>query len=105
MILTPAITINQLLDLINEKFPIPAQFNSTCFFEKKSFPLEFGTYHEIVIYFDDVVFDKWKDLDDEFTFNLFDDFWDWLNEVKAFNLESEEITQQIQELYFQSRNT
>lgn len=32
-----------MLDLVNEKFPVPEKFSFTCFFVKKSFPHEFGT--------------------------------------------------------------
>jgi hypothetical protein len=46
--------------------------------------------------------DEWKDSDGEYTQTLFDDFWNWFNEVEAINLESEEVTKQIQELYCQS---
>jgi hypothetical protein len=35
------VEMNYLLDLINEKFPVPEQFTFTCFFAKKSFQLEF----------------------------------------------------------------
>jgi hypothetical protein len=41
------VEMNYLLDLINEKFPVPEQFTFTCFFAKKSFPNEFDTYNEI----------------------------------------------------------
>ncbi|MBN1987443.1 MAG: hypothetical protein JW761_14120, partial [Prolixibacteraceae bacterium] len=99
------VEMNYLLDLINEKFSVPEQFTFTCFFVKKSFPHEFVTYHEIVLYFDEVVLDEWKDSDDEFIQGLFDEFWDWFNHVEAFDLESEEITERIQELYCQSLNT
>lgn len=99
------VEMNYLLDLINEKFSVPEKFSFTCFFAKKSFSHEFGTYHEIVLYFDDVVLDEWKDSDDEFSQDLFNVFWDWFNQVEAFDLESIEITKRIQELYLQSLNT
>jgi len=99
------VEMNFLLELINEKFPVPGKFTFTCFYAKKSFPHDFGTYHEIVLYFDDAVLDEWKDSEDEFTRNLFDEFWDWFNQVEAFDLESEEITKRIQELYCQSLST
>lgn len=57
-----------------------------------------------MLYFDEVVLDEWKDSDDEITQSLFDAFWNWFNQVEAFDLESEEIIERIQELYRQSLN-
>jgi hypothetical protein len=59
--------MSYLVNLINEKFQVPEQFTFTCFFDKKSFLHEFGTYHEIVLYFNDDLLDEWKDSDDEIT--------------------------------------
>jgi hypothetical protein len=42
------VEMKYLLELIRDKFPIPEKLGSLCFFGVKSFPHDFGTYHEIV---------------------------------------------------------
>jgi hypothetical protein len=93
------IEMNYLLKFIREKFPVPERFTSYCFFSGKSFPHDFGTYHEIVLWYDENVLEEWQNSDEEDEQELFSQFWDWFNKIESFDLESEEITCKIEELY------
>ena len=68
----------------------------------KAFPHDFGTYHEIVQFYDDTLIDEWEYSEDESLADLQDKFWDWFHTVEAFDLESKEITEQIKKLYLES---
>lgn len=93
------IEMRYLLNLIREKFPIPDQLKGLCYFKVKAFEHEFGTYHEIVLMYDYMVIDR-DESEEEEDRNTF--FWSWFNEVESFNLESEEITETIKSLYYES---
>ena len=97
------IEMNYLLELVKSKFPVPEELSSLdCFFSIKSFPHDFGTYHEIVLFYDDTLIDEWEYSEDESLADLQDKFWDWFHTVEAFDLESKEITEQIKKLYLES---
>ncbi len=93
------IEMNYLLKLIREKFPIPDQLKGLCYFKVKAFEHDFGTYHEIVLIYNDLIIDR-DESEEEEERNTF--FWSWFNEVESFNLESEEITETIKSLYYES---
>lgn len=99
------IEMNYLLELVKSKFPVPEELKRLdCYFTVKSFPHDFGTYHEIVLFYDDTLIDEWEYSEDESLSDLQDKFWDWFHTVEEFDLESEEITEQIKKLYFESLN-
>ena len=112
--------MNYLLELIRDKFPIPEQLKMLCRFAVKSFPHDFGTYHEIVLHFDDDAINDDDDEPEEDTFitqeeklfmldnaiplpelpkTLEEIFWDWFHQVEAFDMETEEITEAIRDKY------
>lgn len=115
------VEMKYLLELITDKFPIPEQLKMLCRFAVKAFPHDFGTYHEIVLQFDDdEIGDGYKEDDNGFPFiseeelkkcidenlpipqsplTLHDIFWDWFQKVESFDLESEEINQAIEANY------
>lgn len=121
------VEMKYLMELIAEKFPIPEELNTLCRFSVKAFPHDFGTYHEIVLNFDDdAIGDGYDEEDNGFpnisdeeikhTFennlpvrhaplNLHDIFWDWFHNVEAFDYESEEITQAIIAKYIATLDT
>jgi hypothetical protein len=103
------IEMGYLLELIENKFPIPPGLKMLCRFAVKAFPHDFGTYHEIVLHFDDdAIGDGYDDEDDEnddAAEALHNMFWDWFHQVEAFDIESGEITQAIQAKYLASLNT
>jgi hypothetical protein len=99
------IEMSYLLELVKSKFPVPEELSSLeCYFSVKSFPHDFGTYHEIVLYYDDTVIDEWEYSEDEALTDLLDKFWEWFHTVKAFDLESKEITEHFKKLYLDSLN-
>lgn len=120
------VEMKHLLELIRDKFPIPEQLKMLCRFASKSFPHDFGTYHEIVLHFDDDAIDDGYDEEDNgFPFvteeelkNCFDNdptvpqsppslhdiFWDWFHQVETFDMETEEITEAIQDKYLATLN-
>jgi len=94
------IEMKHLLELITDKFPIPEKLQTLCHFAVKAFPHDFGTYHEIVLHFDDIAIgDGYDEDDDENEVFLHDIFWDWFHEVEAFNMETDEITEAIKVKY------
>lgn len=97
------IEMSYLLELIRSKFPLPEELTGIyCYFMAKAFPHDFGTYHEIVLVYDDSKIDEWDSSEDEVLNELHDTFWNWFNVVEFFNFESEEITEQIKKLYLES---
>ena len=97
------IEMNYLLELVKSKFPVPEELkNLDCYFTVKSFPHDFGTYHEIVLFYDDTLIYEWEFSEDESLTDLQDQFWEWFHAVEDFDLESEEITKQIKKLYLDS---
>ena len=97
------IEMSYLLELVKSKFPVPEELKKLdCYFTVKSFPHDFGTYHEIVFFYDEIQFDEWEYSEDESLSDLQDKFWDWFHTVEAFDLESEELTEQIKKLYLES---
>jgi len=120
--------LSYLLGLIEDKFPIPDKLKYLCHFAKKAFPHDFGTYHEIVLIYDDQAIGEGFNEEDEEDVvfytqeeilfmkdnaismpeqapTLHDIFWDWFHEVESFDMETEEITQAIKDKYIQSLNT
>jgi len=115
------VEMKYLLELIRDKFPIPEELKLLCRFAVKSFQHDFGTYQEIVVHFDDDAIGDGYDENGEGSFMtedeyqaflatgavlpeskeapLHDLFWKWFNEVEAFDIESEEITQAIEAKY------
>ena len=114
------VEMKHLLELITDKFPIPEKLQTLCCFAVKAFPHDFGTYHEIVLNFDDEAIGDGYDEDDDWVslsteeiqylldnelplpqapLTLHDIFWDWFQLVESFDLETEEITAAIKSKY------
>lgn len=114
------VEMTHLLELVKDKFPIPQELQMLCRFAVKAFPHDFGTYHEIVLHFDDQEIGDGYDEEDDWTtlsaeeikfhldneiplpqspITLHDIFWDWFREVESFDTESEEITEAIKVKY------
>ena len=95
--------MSYLLELIRSKFPLSAELTGlNCYFMVKAFPHDFGTYHEIVFVYDDSKIEECETPEDEVLNEFHDQFWNWFHKVEAFDLESEEITEQIKNLYLKS---
>ncbi len=112
-----------LMKLLQKEFPIPAELKGLCWFAKKAFLHDFGTYHEIIVWYDDmqIIEDEeeneseifctpeefWQRVDDVTITpvyklpTLYETFWDWFNKVEMCDLESDEITEQIKALYYE----
>ncbi len=117
-----AVEMNYLYQFIREKFPIPERLQTLCRFAVKAFSHDFGTYHEIVLHYDDITIEAEpennplltmteKELEEYFDKplpesdqTLSDIFWNWFNEVESFDLESEEITETIKTKYLATLN-
>jgi hypothetical protein len=121
------IELSYLIQLIQDKFPIPEELSAHCRFAVKAFHHDFGTYHEIVLHFDDqVINDDYDEEDNGFPYlteeelkNCFDNnlpvpqspmslhdiFWDWFHNVETFDMESEEITEAIKAKYIATLDT
>lgn len=122
------IEMRYLYDLIVNRFPIPDKLKFLCSFGIKAFNHDFGTYHEIILNFDDnAISDGYDEEDSENEVfltqeeilyikdnaitlpdppkKLHDIFWDWFSEVEAFDLETVEITKAIKTKYLASLNT
>ena len=96
------IELRILLDFLKENYPIPESFINMAFYSIKAFHHDFGTYHEIVLIYDDRKLSGWESSELDLENELFDKFWDWFNSAEAANLESDELTNNIKEAYFKT---
>ena len=85
-----------LLPKIAEAFPVPEKFKSIASLKVKSFPHDFGRYHEVCLVYNREVVEEWELSDNEADNDNYNDFWDWANAVECFDLESEDILAEIQ---------
>ena len=117
-----------LLEFLLKEFPIPTALVGMCRYAVKAFPHDFGTYHEIVVQYDDheIIEEEKEELDESEIFftpdefwarvdagritpvyklpTLYESFWNWFNKVEMYDLETEEITEQIKSLYYNTLN-
>ena len=120
------VEMGYLMELITDKFPIPEELKTLCRFAVKAFPHDFGTYHEIVLNFDDDAIGDGYDEEDAFPnisqemihncfennlpipqspLTLHDIFWDWFQNVECFDMETDEITEAIKNKYIATLDT
>ena len=93
------IELRILLEFLQSNYPVPEEFASKAYYYIKAFNHDFGTYHEVVVIFDDLYLSTLKDLELESENELFDKFWNWFNSVESVDLESENLTGQIRQAY------
>jgi hypothetical protein len=86
-----------VLEAIRKEMPIPEQFSCFCGYAYKSFPHDFGTYHELVLKLDNRLLDRMEDNPDAEDF--LQEFWDFANATQTFDCESDELTALIAEAY------
>ena len=96
------IELRILLDFFKENYPIPEPFINMAYFLQKAFPHDFGTYHEIVLIYDDRKLSGWESSELESENDLFDQFWDWFNSAEAADMESVELTAKIRGAYLKT---
>ena len=88
-----------LLSYFNEHHPIPEGIRGMCRYKWKSFPHDFGTYHELCLVYDDKVTDYWDEVPtDENQIKSFS-FWVFVHELEAVDLESDGILFLCREKY------
>ena len=101
-------------------FKIPEHLQGICHFGIKTFPYEYGSYEEVVLYYNDNVLDKWSDeyqdaydtlgIDDveseeayELLKNLPDNkadaFWLFANNSERIDFETEELMEKCRAAY------
>ena len=93
------IELQILHEFLQANYPIPDEFASKAYYYIKAFNHDFGTYHEVVVIFDDQYLSTLEDSELESDNKLFDKFWNWFNLVESVDLESEELTGQIRLAY------
>ena len=93
------IELRILLEFLQTNYPVPDEFTSKANYYIKAFNHDFGTYHEVVVIFDDQYLSILMDSELEPDTALFDKFWNWFNSVESVDLESEELTGQIRHAY------
>jgi hypothetical protein len=93
------IELQILYEFLQANYPIPDEFASKAYYYIKAFDHDFGTYHEVVVIFDDQYLSTLEDSGLEPDTELFGKFWDWFNSVESVDLESEELTEQIRLAY------
>ena len=93
------IELRILLEFLQTNYPVPEEFASKANYAIKAFNHDFGTYHEVVVIFDDQYLSTLEDSELESDNKLFDKFWNWFNLVESVDLESEELTTQIRLAY------
>ncbi len=55
------IELRILLEYFQANYPVPAEFTTRVYYSIKAFNHDFGTYHEIVVIFDDQCLSNLKD--------------------------------------------
>ena len=80
------IELRILLDFFKENYPIPEPFAGMAYYSIKSFPHDFGTYHEIVLFYDDRKLSQYESSELDWENELFDQFWDWFNAAEAADM-------------------
>jgi len=93
------IELRILLEFLQVNYPIPDEFASKAYYTTKAFNHDFGTYHEVVVIFDDHYLSTLEESELESDNELFEKFWNWFNSVESADLESEELTTQIRLAY------
>lgn len=88
-----------LMESIRRDLPIPEKFATIIQFRVKSFPHDFGTYHEIVIIYNDEIIDKKEKSEYESDQEFYLEFWDFVHSAESYDLESESLTEQISLAY------
>lgn len=96
------IELSILLDFFKVNHPIPEPFINMAYYSQKAFPHDFGTYHEIVIMYDDCKLSGWEASELDLENELFDKFCEWFNSAEAVDLESDELTDKIKETYMKT---
>jgi len=96
------IELHILLDFFKENYPVPEPFINMAYYSVKAFPHDFGTYHEIVLIYDDCKLSGWESSEVNLESELFDKFWDWFNSAEAADMESVELTDKIKEAYLKT---
>lgn len=96
------IEMRVLLDYFHSTFPIPQKFKTIAYYSVKTFQHDFGDYQEIVLWYDRDYIDSLENSEIESDNEIFDLFWTWFRVIESVDLESDQLTNQIKEAYFQS---
>jgi len=88
-----------LLSYLESQHPIPDEFSGMCYYKKKWFDHDFGSYSEIVLIYNNRLVYDWDENDPE----KFNRFWDWFSTIEALDLESDEITELIRDKYTKAK--
>ncbi len=99
------IEMRVLLDYFHSNFPIPQKFKTLAYYSVKTFHHDFGDYQEIVLWYDRSYFDSLEDSEIESDNEIFDLFWTWFRVIESADLESDQLTDQIKDVYFKSGDT
>lgn len=89
-----------LMQHMKEYFPIPECLKHLCFYQWKSFPHDFGTYHELVLCYDRYSLEETDDEPTEAEIELHEQFWAFVHSCERESLETEELTSAIR-LYYE----
>ena len=98
------IELRILHEFLQANYPVPDEFASKAYYYIKAFNHDFGTYHEVVVIFDDHYLSTLEESELESDNDLFEKFWNWFNLVESVDLESEDLTRQIQQAYQNTLN-
>lgn len=93
------IELRILHEFLQANYSVPDEFASKAYYCIKAFNHDFGTYHEAVVIFDDHYLSILEESELESENELFEKFWNWFNLVESVDLESEDLTGQIQQAY------
>jgi hypothetical protein len=93
------IELRILLEFLHANYPVPDEFALKAYYHIQAFNHDFGTYHEVVVIFDDLYLSTLEESEIESDNEFVNKFWDWFNSVESVDLESEELTGRIQLAY------
>lgn len=95
------IEMEVLLDAIQTAHPVPDEFLYMAYIRRKSFPHDFGTYHELVLVFNSTMLESWEDGNND-DMDKFDRFWQWANACEGFDMEQPELMLLMQQKYYEA---
>jgi len=88
-----------LMQHMKENFPIPEDLQQLCFYQWKSFPHDFGTYHELVLCYDRDFIDSISEDSDDQECELVSQFWNFVHNCEREEPETEKLTEKISKYY------
>jgi len=88
-----------LIHKLKELCPVPEEFSSVCRYRVKGFEHDFGRYHEVCLIYDYRYISRLEMSEKDEDIEKHDRFWEFANLAEGIDLECEEFTQDLSNLW------